>query len=378
MATVTLKNIEKSYGPVQIIKGVDLKVEDREFCVFVGPSGCGKSTLLRMIAGLEEISAGELMIDGQRINDVPPSERGLAMVFQSYALYPHMTVEDNMGFSLRLAGVPKEERRAKVGEAARVLQLEPLLARKPKELSGGQRQRVAIGRAIVRKPKVFLFDEPLSNLDAALRVQMRIELARLHDELAATMIYVTHDQVEAMTMADKIVVLQGGVVEQAGTPLELYHHPRNQFVAGFIGSPKMNFLPVTVAAAGQGGATVQLPGGATLTVPVQPGRLKAGDAVMLGVRPEHLRPSGEGELAGEVLVVERLGGETFLYVQIQGGDMFVVQADGEIPTRVHEKIAVKLEPTTCHLFDAHGLAVERAQRHPLADMRRPTAAKKAS
>src|SRR3954447_197254 len=272
MATVTLNGLQKSYGDVQIIKGVDLQVDDREFCVFVGPSGCGKSTLLRMIAGLEEITAGELMIDGKRVNDVPPSERGLAMVFQSYALYPHMSVADNMGFSLRLAGVSKEERRAKVAEAARILHLDALLDRKPKELSGGQRQRVAIGRAIVRKPKVFLFDEPLSNLDAALRVQMRIALARLHDELAATMIYVTHDQVEAMTMADKIVVLQGGVVEQAGTPLELYHHPRNLFVAGFIGSPKMTFFPATVTAVADAETTIQLASGASLGVPVRSGR----------------------------------------------------------------------------------------------------------
>jgi multiple sugar transport system ATP-binding protein len=375
MATVTLKDIRKSYGTVEIIKGVDLHIEDREFCVFVGPSGCGKSTLLRMIAGLEEITSGDLLIDGVRVNDVPPAERGLAMVFQSYALYPHMSVADNMAFSLRLAGVSKEERRAKIDEAARVLHLEQLLERKPKELSGGQRQRVAIGRAIVRKPKVFLFDEPLSNLDAALRVNMRIELARLHEELAATMIYVTHDQVEAMTMADKIVVLQGGIVEQAGTPLELYHHPRNLFVAGFIGSPKMNFMPVTVNTGDQAGATVQLPGGGTVTVPVQPGRLRPGDAVTFGVRPEHLRPSDTGELVGEVTVVERLGGETFLYTQLASGEMMVVQADGEIPTRVHERISVKLNPSTCHLFDGSGLAVERAHRHPLADMRRPTARK---
>ncbi len=377
MATVTLKNIQKSYGDVHIIKGVDLQVDDREFCVFVGPSGCGKSTLLRMIAGLEEITSGDLMIDGKRVNDVPPSDRGLAMVFQSYALYPHMSVADNMGFSLRLAGVPKEERRTKVAEAARVLHLDKLLDRKPKELSGGQRQRVAIGRAIVRKPRVFLFDEPLSNLDAALRVQMRIELARLHDELKATMIYVTHDQVEAMTMADKIVVLQGGIVEQAGSPLELYHHPRNIFVAGFIGSPKMNFLPAKVLSADGAGATIQLVGGSSLTVPVQPGRLKAGDTVTLGVRPEHLRPAEAGELGGEVMVVERLGGETFLYTQLSSGDMLVIQADGEIPTRVHEKIMVKLDPGTCHLFDAAGLAVGRPERHPLADIRR-TASRKAS
>ena len=370
MSTIVLKGIEKSYGAVQVIKGVDLSIDDREFCVFVGPSGCGKSTLLRMIAGLEEITEGDLLIDGQRANDVPPSERGLAMVFQSYALYPHMSVADNMGFSLRLAGASKGERRAKVAEAARILHLDKLLDRKPKELSGGQRQRVAIGRAIVRKPKVFLFDEPLSNLDAALRVQMRIELARLHDELAATMIYVTHDQVEAMTMADKIVVLQGGIVEQAGTPLELYHHPRNLFVAGFIGSPKMNFFPATVTAVADAATTIQLASGASLAVPVRPARQKAGDAVTLGVRPEHMRLAGEGEIVGEVMVVERLGGETFLYTQLKDGTMLIVQADGEIPTGLHERIAIKLDPATCHLFDGDGFAIERVQRHPLANLRR--------
>ncbi|MBZ6078809.1 ABC transporter ATP-binding protein [Microvirga puerhi] len=370
MATVTLKGIQKNYGAVQVIKGVDLSIDDREFCVFVGPSGCGKSTLLRMIAGLEEITSGELLIDGQRVNDVPPSERGLAMVFQSYALYPHMSVADNMGFSLRLAGASKEERRSKVAEAARILHLDNLLERKPKELSGGQRQRVAIGRAIVRKPKVFLFDEPLSNLDAALRVQMRIELARLHDELAATMIYVTHDQVEAMTMADKIVVLQGGVIEQAGTPLELYHHPRNLFVAGFIGSPKMNFLPATVTAVQETGTTVRLASGASIAVPVRPGPQRAGDTVTLGVRPEHMRLAQEGEISGEVMVVERLGGETFLYTRLPDGAMLIIQADGEIPTNVHEIVRVKLDPVTCHLFDTDGFAMERIQRHPLANLRR--------
>ena len=227
MAEVVLRNIKKSFGPVDIIKGVDIDINDKEFVVFVGPSGCGKSTLLRMIAGLESISDGELSIDGQRVNDLSPADRGIAMVFQTYALYPHMTVRDNMGFSLKLAKVPKDEIDRKVNEAARILKLDPLMDRKPKALSGGQRQRVAIGRAIVRNPKVFLFDEPLSNLDAALRVQMRIEIARMHSDFNATMIYVTHDQVEAMTMADKIVVLQGGVVEQVGSPLELYHHPRN-------------------------------------------------------------------------------------------------------------------------------------------------------
>jgi multiple sugar transport system ATP-binding protein len=372
MATLTLRDIRKSFGPVDVIKGVDLDIEDREFVVFVGPSGCGKSTLLRMIAGLEEITAGELTIDGERVNEVPPAERGLAMVFQSYALYPHMTVADNMAFSLRLAGVPKAERYAKVEEAARVLQLEQLLARKPRELSGGQRQRVAIGRAIVREPKVFLFDEPLSNLDAALRVQMRIELARLHERLNATMIYVTHDQVEAMTMADKIVVLREGVIEQLGTPLELYHHPANLFVAGFIGSPKMNFLETRVSAVDGAGATVDLPGEAAVSVPVQPGSVRPGDAVTLGIRPEHLRPDDRGQIQGEVLVAERLGGETFLYLQAAPELMLVVQADGEIPTRVHDRIRVEINTDHTHLFDRQGAAIERARRHPLADMRRPT------
>ncbi len=241
MATVQLKQIRKNYDSMEVIKGVDLTIHDQELTVFVGPSGCGKSTLLRLIAGLEEITSGDLLIDGQRVNDVPPARRGLAIVFQSYALYPHMNVADNMSFSLKLAGVPKEERQKKVLEAARILHLETFLDRKPKALSGGQRQRVAIGRAIVRDPKVFLFDEPLSNLDAALRVRMRLELTKLHRQLHATMIYVTHDQVEAMTMADRIVVLQSGIVEQVGSPMDLYRYPRNLFVAGFIGSPRMNF-----------------------------------------------------------------------------------------------------------------------------------------
>jgi multiple sugar transport system ATP-binding protein len=306
---------------------------------------------------------------------VPPAERGLAMVFQTYALYPHMSVADNMAFSLRLAGVSKEQRYQKVREAARVLQLEPLLDRKPKALSGGQRQRVAIGRAIVREPKVFLFDEPLSNLDAALRVQMRIELARLHEALSATMIYVTHDQVEAMTMADKIVVLQGGVIEQAGTPLELYHHPANLFVAGFIGSPKMNFLETQVTAVDGAGASVGLPGGSSATVPVEAGRVGVGDPVALGIRPEHLKPGDQGPVQGEVVVAERLGGETFLYVQVTPELMLVVQADGEVPTRVHDRIGIQINPEHTHLFDRQGRAIERARRHPLADMRRPTARK---
>ena len=276
MATLTLRDLRKSYGSFEVIKGVNLAIADREFVVFVGPSGCGKSTLLRMIAGLEEITSGELEIDGRRVNQVGPADRGLAMVFQSYALYPHMTVRQNMGFALRLARVAKAERNRKVDEAARILQLEPYLDRRPKDLSGGQRQRVAIGRAIVRQPKVFLFDEPLSNLDAALRGQMRIELSRLHEELNATMVYVTHDQIEAMTMDDKIVVLQAGRVEQVGSPLELYHHPANLFVAGFIGSPRMNLLPATVAGSGGAGTTVALASGQRIAVPVEAGTARFG------------------------------------------------------------------------------------------------------
>jgi len=366
MATIKLTNIRKSFGDVDIIKGVSLGIDDREFVVFVGPSGCGKSTLLRLIAGLEEISAGDLFIDGVRSNDVPPAKRGLAMVFQSYALYPHMSVADNMAFSLRLAHVSKEEREKKVQEAARVLQLEPLLQRKPKELSGGQRQRVAIGRAIVRNPKVFLFDEPLSNLDASLRVQMRIELTRLHDELQATMVYVTHDQVEAMTMADKIVVLQTGLIEQVGSPLELYHHPNNLFVAGFIGSPKMNFLRATVTAPKNGTVSVRLAGGDSMDVPVEPGRVKEGANVTLGVRPEHFRVSDRGLVRGEVLVVERLGGETFLHVKATTGELLTVQAEGDSPVRMHDNVGLQANPTDCHLFDQSGLAIPRTARHPLA------------
>ena len=369
MATVKIENVRKSFGQVEIIKGVSLGIEDREFVVFVGPSGCGKSTLLRLIAGLEEISSGDVFIDGERMNDVPAAKRGLAMVFQSYALYPHMTVADNMAFSLRLARVPKTERDRKVHEAARILQLEPLLARKPKELSGGQRQRVAIGRAIVRNPKVFLFDEPLSNLDAALRVQMRVELTRLHDDLKATMIYVTHDQVEAMTLADKIVVLQAGSIEQVGSPLELFHHPRNLFVAGFIGSPKMNFLRTTVTAVGSSAVSVALPAGASVEVPVEGGSLRPGSAVTLGVRPEHLLTSESSKLRGEVLVVERLGGTTYVHVRIEGGEMFVLQVDGENPIRMHDLVGLGFATEHCHLFDEAGLALQRSLRHPMADQK---------
>lgn len=373
MATLSFHNATKSYGNVDVIQGVDLNIEDREFVVFVGPSGSGKSTLLRMIAGLEEITGGDLTIDGQQCNDVPPDERGLAMVFQTYALYPHMNVRDNMGFALKLAGVSKSERDGKVEEVARTLQLDKLLDRKPRQLSGGQRQRVAIGRAMVREPKIFLFDEPLSNLDAALRVQMRIELARLHDRLNATMIYVTHDQVEAMTLADKIVVLRDGRVEQMGSPLELYHHPVNRFVAGFIGSPTMNFIDVTVRAADSDGVRVELSNGNTITVPVKAQGAEAGDTLVLGVRPEHLHPQSDGILDGEIMVVERLGGETYLYVQNSAArDLIVAEAGGGSTARTHETARLGFNPADAHLFQSDGLALERQERHPLLQSEKKT------
>ncbi|MEP7272487.1 MAG: sn-glycerol-3-phosphate ABC transporter ATP-binding protein UgpC [Acidobacteriota bacterium] len=357
MATVTLRNICKSFGEVEVIKGIDLDIEDRSFVVFVGPSGCGKSTLLRLIAGLEQITSGDLLIDGTRANDSPPDKRGLAMVFQSYALYPHMTVAGNMGFSLRLANIPKAERDRKVNEAARVLQLDSLLERKPKELSGGQRQRVAIGRAIVRDPKVFLFDEPLSNLDAGLRVQMRIEIARLHESLNATMIYVTHDQVEAMTLADKIVVLRDGSIEQIGSPLELYHRPKNMFVAGFIGSPKMNMLPARVITSSDSGMRVNLNGIGNLEVPVTSTHVKPNDHVTVGVRSEHLELVPQGEFSGQVLVAERLGSETYLYVQMSDSSLVTIATNGDSPAQIHDRVAVHIDGKDCHVFDASGKAL---------------------
>ena len=367
MATLQLRNVRKVFAGFEAIKGVSLDVADREFVVFVGPSGCGKSTLLRMIAGLEEITSGDLRIDGQRVNDVGPADRGLAMVFQSYALYPHMTVAQNMGFALRLARVPRAERTAKVAEAARILQLEPYLDRKPGQLSGGQRQRVAIGRAIVRKPRVFLFDEPLSNLDASLRGQMRIELARLHEELAATMIYVTHDQVEAMTMADKIVVLQGGRVEQVGSPLALYHHPDNLFVAGFMGSPRMNLLAASVAGMDATGMALDVAGagGVRVVVPVHPGTASLGGAVTLGVRPEDLHVAPDGALEGRALIVERLGGLTLVHVELPGGTVLVVQTEGGNATRAHAPVRLALDGARCHVFGADGMALHHQARHPL-------------
>ena len=363
MSTVTLKNIRKAYTDTEVIKGIDLEIHDREFVVFVGPSGCGKSTLLRMIAGLEDITSGQLLIDGEVMNNVPPDKRGLAMVFQTYALYPHMTVAENMAFSLRLEGVPKAKRYERAKEVGRVLQLEPLLDRKPGALSGGQRQRVAIGRALVRSPRVFLFDEPLSNLDAALRGDMRLELANLHESLQTTMIYVTHDQIEAMTLADKIVVLQNGKIEQVGAPMELYNHPRNRFVAGFMGSPKMNFLPATITSVRDFDVALNLPSGAKLSMPVETKGLREGDRTTLGVRPENLSidPSNP-TLMGEVMVIERLGDVTSLYVKIAGGDTLILQTDGNRQVAVRDQVPIHIDGNLCHLFDADDVAITRASQ----------------
>lgn len=365
MATVELRNLRKTYLHEEIIKGISLAITDREFVVFVGPSGCDKSTLLRMIAGLEDISAGDLLIDGQRVNDTDPARRGVAMVFQSYALYPHMNVYRNMEFSLRLAGMPEAERRRRIGDVARILQLDPYLDHRPGQLSGGQRQRVAIGRAIVRNPRVFLFDEPLSNLDAALRGQMRVELASLHRRLGATTIYVTHDQVEAMTMADRIVVLNRGVVEQIGTPLELYHRPRNLFVARFMGSPAMNLLPARIHALTPDGMAQVQAGAVSVSIPTRHGGPEAGTAGTLGIRPEHILIDPQGAITGMVTISERLGAITLLHVRLTDGQMIVVQTGGDNTDRADTPIRLTLGEEHCHLFDADGMALAREADHPL-------------
>ncbi|UXN76029.1 sn-glycerol-3-phosphate ABC transporter ATP-binding protein UgpC (plasmid) [Devosia sp. A8/3-2] len=359
MAGLELKSLRKSYGEVEVIKGVDLDVQHGEFVVFVGPSGCGKSTLLRMIAGLEEITGGDLIIGDKRCNDVEPRDRGIAMVFQSYALYPHMTVYDNVGFGLKLARAPKEVRDQKVREAARILQMEHLLDRKPSQLSGGQRQRVAIGRAIVRQPEVFLFDEPLSNLDAALRVDMRMELSKLHHDTGATMIYVTHDQVEAMTLADKIVVLNAGVVQQVGSPIELYQRPANLFVAGFIGSPKMNFVTVTVEALGEGTVTVSGKDVHATTVPANNDGILQGDVMALGVRPQAIKAAASGGLIGKVQLVERLGNETNVSLGLPSGLSWLAVLDGDHQLDIGQTLQMTFEPQSAVVFDKEGRA-----RHP--------------
>ena len=347
MSGVQLQNVVKRFGDAQVIHGVDLQIEDGEFCVFVGPSGCGKSTLLRMVAGLEETSSGQIRIGARDVTQADPSERGVAMVFQTYALYPHMTVAENMGFGLKMTGHPKADVDKKVAEAARILKLEELLARKPKALSGGQRQRVAIGRAIVRGPEVFLFDEPLSNLDAELRVEMRVEIARLHREIGATMIYVTHDQVEAMTLADKIVVLRKGRVEQVGKPLDLYHDPDNRFVAGFIGSPAMNFLNATSE-----GASAAVPGLAA-SVPTGAKLPATGTAITIGLRPQHLRiTSGDTH---RVEVTEALGGVTYIHLLAPSGEKLVIEAKGDVIPPLGSSVGLEAEAGAALFFDAAGL-----------------------
>ncbi len=342
MSGLKLQQVTKRYGATQVIHGVDLTIEDGEFCVFVGPSGCGKSTLLRMVAGLEETSAGSIAIGGRDVTQLDPAERGVAMVFQTYALYPHMTVAENMGFGLKMTGHPKSEIKAKVDEAARVLKLGDYLDRKPKALSGGQRQRVAIGRAIVRGPEVFLFDEPLSNLDAEVRVEMRVEIARLHQEIGATMIYVTHDQVEAMTLADKIVVLRAGRVEQVGAPLELYNDPDNQFVAGFIGSPAMNFFDGTGA---EGGVRVPGLGGVTI-----PGPRNATGAVTVGLRPNHIAlADGESHV---VELSEQLGGVSYHYLKAPDGRKLIVEAHDQRAPRPGSRVGLSFDAANAYFFDA--------------------------
>ena len=354
MSEVKIENLCKSYGPVDVLKNIDLTVEDGSFVVLVGPSGCGKSTLLRSIAGLEPISSGTINIGGKQVNDLPPAQREIAMVFQSYALYPHKNVYDNMAFGLKFARTPKAEIDQRVSEAARILQLEPLLKRRPRELSGGQRQRVAIGRAIVRKPQVFLFDEPLSNLDAALRINTRVEIAKLHKLLKATIVYVTHDQVEAMTLADKIVVMNNGRVEQTGRPLDLYYKPANMFVAGFIGSPAMNFLAATITNKN----LLDFGSGMNMSLPL-PEVCKVGDKVTLGCRPEHIQFGAKGkiQLNGKIDIIERLGEIGYAHVSLPNGQTVVAQVNGEPSVGNGEAVSLVLSPHQVHLFGDDGMAL---------------------
>ena len=361
MADININSVNKYFGDVHVIKDMSLDVKSQSFTVLVGPSGCGKSTMLRMIAGLEDINSGTISIEGQVVNDLPPKQRNIAMVFQSYALYPHMTVFDNMAFGLKLEKRSKEEINERVREAAHILQIEEYLQRKPKQLSGGQRQRVAIGRAITRKPKVFLFDEPLSNLDAALRVQMRVELAKLHNQLNATMIYVTHDQTEAMTLADDIVVLDEGVISQKGSPMELYNKPSNLFVAGFIGSPKMNFISTSILSKSEKGTEVNIFGTSKIIVPKLSAHSSEGDQLQLGIRPEHLLVNQEGDASWEskVFVVEKLGSGTFLYLEKED-EPLVVQAEGDSNIKVGDTVKIGFLKSRCHLFNNNKEALEES------------------
>ncbi|MCK8779675.1 sn-glycerol-3-phosphate ABC transporter ATP-binding protein UgpC [Rhizobium sp. NTR19] len=350
MASVELKQVRKAYGAFDVIHGVSLSIQDGEFIALVGPSGCGKSTLLRMIAGLEEITAGEIVIGNTVVNELTPRERNIAMVFQSYALYPHMTVAENMGFNLRLSGTPKAEIAERVNEAARMLDLLPLLDRKPANLSGGQRQRVAMGRAIVRNPAVFLFDEPLSNLDAKLRVQMRSEIKTLHQKVGTTSIYVTHDQIEAMTLADRIVVLNQGRVEQEGTPMELYRRPANLFVAAFIGSPAMNLLD-GVADGEDGEAAARLSDGTSIKLDPRH-KLKRGQPIKIGLRPEHLNPKQDGtKLSGRTLLIEPTGAQTHVVFDLAGQGVTAI-VDGEYPVRYGAPFEAHIPADQVHVFDS--------------------------
>ena len=358
MGSLQLKSIRKAYGTHDVLKGIDLEVKDGEFVIFVGPSGCGKSTLLRSIAGLEDVTAGAVLINGQDVTVTPPAKRGIAMVFQSYALYPHLTVKDNMGLGLKQAGTAKDEIESRVGKASGMLSLEPYLARRPAELSGGQRQRVAIGRAIVREPQIFLFDEPLSNLDAELRVQMRVEISRLHKKLGTTMIYVTHDQTEAMTLADKIVVLRSGNIEQVGAPLDLYDDPANQFVAGFVGSPKMNFLRAEVVdnQPGRVGVVLRDQRNVRLSLPITAAGVEIGEHVTLGVRPEHFLDAGRGDadLTVDVDVAEHLGNTSYIYANIAGGEQIVIEREESRNTGNRDTLTVALSAAKTFLFDGAG------------------------
>ena len=352
MARIDIKHLYKRFDQDEVISDINLQFEEGEFIVLVGPSGCGKSTLLRMIAGLERVSAGEICMDGKCMNELPPRARDIAMVFQSYALYPHMDVARNMGFSMEIQGKNREARQRQVGEAASILGMNSLLARLPRALSGGQRQRVAMGRAIVRNPSAFLFDEPLSNLDAALRVEMRLEIAKLHKRLGSTMVYVTHDQVEALTLADRIVVLDHGVVQQVGTPMELYETPANLFVARFIGSPTMNLIDVHE----QQGRLCITQARSAINLPELTGQSAA---QQLGVRPEHIKPvaSGEGHLQGTVEVVERLGSDSFIYVQVEGAGQLLARSSGNTHLQAEQAVGLLLDPAQLHVFDAEGQAI---------------------